>query len=196
MSHQRRTGRSLVRRSIVSGLAGLACVALAAAPASAKVYERFSFVDSFAFTDDNFCDSGVTLDIEGTATVSGTLVVRGDGILYGGVHVLAEAVVSNPDTGDHVRTVNRLFEKDLKIVDNGDGTMTIDVLATGNFTAYDSEGKAIVRDPGQTRYQLLIDHGGTLDDPTDDRFLRFLGVTKGSTGRSDDYCGAVLADIG
>lgn len=196
MSHQRRTGRSLVRRAIVSGLAGLACVALVAAPAAAKVYEHVSFVDDFAFTDTNFCDSGVTLDVEGTATGSGTAVVRGDGILYYGVHVLAEAVVSNPDTGDFVRTVNRVFEKDLTIADNGDGTMTITVLATGNFTAYDSDGKAIVRDPGQVRFQVLIDHGGTLDDPTDDEFLEFLGLTKGSTGRSDDYCAAVLADIG
>jgi hypothetical protein len=177
-------------------MVGLACVALVAAPASAKVYEHVSFVDDFAFTDDNFCDSGVTLDVEGTATGSGTAVVRGDGIVYYGVRVLAEAIVSDPDTGAFVRTVTRVNETDLKIVDNGDGTMIIDVLGTGNFTAYDSDGKAIVRDPGQTRWQILIDHGGTLGDPTDDEFLEFLGVTKGSTGRSDDYCAAVLAVIG
>jgi hypothetical protein len=57
---------------------------------------------------------------------------------------------------------------------------------------YDESGKAIARNPGQIRYEILIDHGGTPADPTDDGFIEFLGVVKESTGRTDDFCAAVV----
>jgi hypothetical protein len=43
----------------------------------------------------------------------------------------------------------------------------------------------LFRNPGQVRFELLVDHGGTPSDPSDDEFLEFLGVVKGSTGRND-----------
>ena len=46
------------------------------------------------------------------------------------------------------------------------------------------------------RFKILIDHGGTPTDPSDDEFLEFLGVVKESTGRSDDFCAAILEAIG
>jgi hypothetical protein len=83
-------------------------------------------------------------------------------------------------------------DKDQRVTDNGDGTLTILVLATGNAVLYGEEGEAIARNPGQIRYELLIDHGGTPNDPSDDEFVEFLGEVKGSTGRSDDYCAAAV----
>ena len=41
-------------------------------------------------------------------------------------------------------------------------------------------------------FELLIDHGGTPQDPSDDEFLADLGLVFGSTGRNDDFCGAVV----
>ena len=46
--------------------------------------------------------------------------------------------------------------------------------------------------PGQIRFDILVDHGGTPTDPSDDEGLEFLGEVKGSTGRTDDYCAAAL----
>jgi len=46
------------------------------------------------------------------------------------------------------------------VTDNGDGTLTILVLGTGNFTVNGEDGKAIARSPGQLRFELLIDHAG------------------------------------
>ena len=57
---------------------------------------------------------------------------------------------------------------------------------------YGEDGKAIARNPGQVRFEILIDHGGTPTDPSDDEFLEFLGEVKGSTGRSDDFCEAAV----
>ena len=85
-----------------------------------------------------------------------------------------------------------LADKDLRVTDNGDGTLTILVLSTGNIAVYGPDGKALARNPGQVRFELLVDHGGTPTDPSDDEFLEFLGLVKGSTGRTDDFCAAVL----
>ena len=57
---------------------------------------------------------------------------------------------------------------------------------------YGEDGKVIARNPGQVRFEILVDHGGTPTDPSDDEFLEFLGVVKESTGRSDDYCEAAV----
>jgi hypothetical protein len=53
-------------------------------------------------------------------------------------------------------------------------------------------GKAIARNPGQERFEIRVDHGGTPTDPSDDAFLEFLGVVKESTGRTDDFCEAAV----
>ena len=58
-----------------------------------------------------------------------------------------------------------VVNKDLKVIDNGDGTLTIIVFATGNATVFDAGGKAIGRNPGQVRFEFLVDHGGTPGDP-------------------------------
>jgi hypothetical protein len=55
---------------------------------------------------------------------------------------------------------------------------------------YGPDGEAIARNPGQLRFELLIDENGT-PDPSDDEVTR-LGNVKGSTGRSDDYCAAAV----
>ena len=102
---------------------------------------------------------------------------------------------SNGD-GDVVTEKVLIHEQDLRITVNDDGTLTILVLATGNATVYGPDGKAIARNPGQVRYEVLLDYNGTLADPFDDVFLEFLGQVKGSTGRNDDFCEAVLPILG
>ena len=109
--------------------------------------------------------------------------------------VKATIVVTGED-GDWVKQVYGVLEKDLKITVNDDGTLTILVLATGPSTLYDSTGKAIARDPGQVRFELLVAYGEDLSDPSDDEFLDFLGVVKPSTGRSDDFCTAAVQVLG
>ena len=59
---------------------------------------------------------------------------------------------------------------------------------------YGEDGKAIARNPGQVRYELLVDHGGTPNDPSDDVELGSTDV-KESTGRSDDFCEAMVAAL-
>jgi hypothetical protein len=53
-------------------------------------------------------------------------------------------------------------------------------------------GKAIARSPGQIRFEVLIDNGATPTDPSGDEQLEFLGIIKGPTGCTDDFCEAVV----
>jgi hypothetical protein len=94
--------------------------------------------------------------------------------------------LANPD--NIVRSRSTFVDKDLRVTDNGDGTLTILILATGNSVLYGEDGKVIARNPGQTRFEILVDHGGTPTDPSDDEFIRFLREVKASTGRNDDFC--------
>ncbi|HVD25013.1 MAG TPA: hypothetical protein VNB86_03380 [Gaiellaceae bacterium] len=56
---------------------------------------------------------------------------------------------------------------------------------------YNSDGEVIGRNPGQIRFELLLDHGGTPTDPSDDSEISF-EVVKESTGRTDDFCGVTV----
>ena len=93
-------------------------------------------------------------------------------------------VYTNLDNGNTVTEVGNFVDKDLRVTDNGDGTLTILVLSTGNIAVYGPDGKALARNPGQIRFELLIDHGGTPRDPSDNVSLEFLGEVKGSTGQT------------
>ena len=114
-----------------------------------------------------------------------------DGLVYFSGQFHRTDTYTNLANGQTVTSDERTIQKDLHVTDNGDGTLTIIVLATGNYTVYGEDGRAIARNPGQVRFELLIDHGGTPDDPSDDLELDFK-VVKESTGRSDDACEAAV----
>lgn len=165
--------------------------------ASAKVLEHDTFHDEFSARVRNFCDvSGLT--VRQDFTVDGRFAIKSHGsdqLPYFQGHARSRIVITNVATNESVTEVSNVLEKDLRISNNGDGTLTILVLATGNLVLYGENGKAIARNPGQVRYEILVDHGGTPSDPSDDDFLEFSGVIKESTGRTDDYCAAVVPAI-
>jgi len=158
---------------------------------SGTIHEELSFV----VTD--FCGAdGLDVDFAASIDIDYTVRSRGrDQVPYFSQLATGTRTFTNPDNGHVVTESFNGIEKDLKITDNGDGTFTILVLATGNETWYGMDGKAIARNPGQGRWEILIDNNGTPQDPTDDEFLEFLGDVKGSTGRTDDACAAMVAEL-
>lgn len=185
------------RRGTIAAAAAAALVAsvVFAPSATARPIENVRFTEVESFTDTNFCDAGVTVQVASTADIHVLLNSRKPGTApFFKANVVSDTTYTGP--GGVVTEHQRVVDKDLKITDNGDGTVTILVLATGNAVAYDESGKAIARNPGQVRYEVLIDYGADLADPSDDVFLDFLGLVKGSTGRTDDFCAAVLPIVG
>ena len=179
---------------LAAGLAAAVSMALAAG-ASAKPIEHATFHNEGTFIDHGFCDVP-GLDVQGDFVFDNRFLINPhgpDGLIYFQENFHVTTVFTNPaNPANTVTSVERAIGKDLRVTDNGDGTLTILVLSTGNATVYGPDGKAIARNPGQVRFEFVVDHAGTPTDPSDDVFVEDHGMVKGSTGRSDDFCEAVV----
>lgn len=189
MRHSRK-----LRLSTLPVIIATAAIALAATASAGGQLFRESFDDSEIRVEEDFCGvDGLTVEFAIQRVGSVHAVPHGrDGLPYFGFNFKQTEVVTNLANDNFVTSSATIRDKDQRVTDNGDGTLTVLVLATGNSVLYGPDGKAIARNPGQIRYEILIDHGGTPSDPSDDEFLEFLGDVKGSTGRTDDYCAAAL----
>jgi hypothetical protein len=191
----------LARATTVGGLAAVLTAAWAGSAGAAPPV-RQTIEDEFSSIEEDFCDEeGLRVLVEGTFTGRLQLTRHGSGELaYFAEHALIEvsySTVDEDDTvleADAVTVVERVLSKDLHVVDNGDGTLTVVVFSTGNATVYGSDGKAIARNPGQFRVELLISDNGTPADPDDDEVIGET-VLKESTGRSDPFCPAAVPEL-
>ena len=163
-----------------------------AGSASAKPIEHTDFHDEGTQIIDNFCEvSGLTVQV--AFVVDGRFLLNPhgpDGLAYAHTNARFTDVYTNLANQNTVTSVGRYVNKDLRVTDNGDGTLTLLFLETGSAAAYGPDGNAIARDPGQERVELLVDHGGTPTDPFDDEILQDRLVKE--TGRTDDFCAAVV----
>jgi hypothetical protein len=91
-------------------------------------------------------------------------------------------------------------QKDLRVTDNGDGTLTILVLQAGRQSAYGPDGTRLNLDAGTSRVSFLVDHGGTPTDPSDDEEIEGSFQVVKQAGRSDtagrDFCEDIHEIIG
>jgi hypothetical protein len=191
-----RHARALRRSAVLVG-AVIAAVTLAAAASGGQVFrETIHEEDEVVLA--NFCDvPGLTVNNAFVLDLRVHIVPHGrDRLDYFLQHGQRTDVYTNVANGKSVQAVATVTEKDLRVTDNGDGTLTVLILATGNAVLYGPNGKAIARNPGQIRFEVLVDHNGTPTDPSDDEFIADLGVVKGSTGRSDDFCEAAVSALG
>ena len=176
------------RLSALVGVVAVMGTALAG-PADARVVERGTIDESFTFEEPDYCGLAVT----GEVSVTGTYSWKSHGsagLEYYAEHILIGVTVVSDATGDFITVHERTMYKDLHLTDLGGGILDVVWFGTGNNTVYDSSGKAIARNPGQVRLHTVID----LHDPADDEDDEVLSeeVILGSTGRSDDFCAAVV----
>jgi hypothetical protein len=142
---------------------------------------------------EDFCDvAGLTVEANFTVDLRSMFNQHGpDGLVHFVEHLTGTNVYTNVANGNAVTEAAMFVSKDLRVTDNGDGTLTRLLLQAGNTVVYGPEGEVIARDPGQIRIEAVFDYRGTLTDPSDDEFLEFR-VVKESTGRTDDFCEAVV----
>ena len=184
--------RSLMRVGAVLAVCASAVVVFAGVAIGAGKVFRETIHDEFEFVDDDFCGAGLEVEIAVTLDLRIQAMPRGpDQLIYFMQHVRETDVLTNLANGRSIESVAIVTDKDLRVTDNGDGTLTVLILATGNGVVYGENGEAIARNPGQIRIELLVDHGGTPGDPEDDVVLSE-ELVKGSTGRSDDFCAAAV----
>jgi hypothetical protein len=180
-----------------TALLAVATVTLAGGPATAKPIDSGTFHEELDLVLTDFCGvTGLEIDLHVDTVFDYTVRSKGrDQLPYFSQLARGTRTFTNPDNDRTVTEVFNGLEKDLQVTDNGDGTFTILVLGTGNSTVTGTDGKAIARNPGQLRWEILIDNNDTPQDPSDDEFLEFLGDVKGSTGRTDDFCAAAVAEL-
>ena len=191
-----RTRATRRRRLGATAALGLMLAALAATADAQQVFREDVHDERNVVLEDYCGVPGLTVELAWTLDMRVKIVPHGrDRLAYYLQHGTVKEVLTNPATGTSLTSVAKSIEKDLRVTDNGDGTIAVLDLATGNAVLYGPDGKAIARNPGQTRFELLIDDGGTPTDPSDDEVVG-QEVVKESTGRSDDLCEAAVRALG
>lgn len=177
----------------IASTTGLVVTALvsSAGPAAAAPIEHEHFRDVGSEVVDPFCgDLRVRIDTD----IRGSILIKPqgpDGLIYFLESVHGTVSFTNLATDKAFTNVINFINKDLKVTDNGDGTLTVIGLSTGVVKNYGPDGELLFIDSGQIRVRLLIDHAGTPTDPNDDEILEET-VERPSTGRNDtegrDFC--------
>ena len=181
-------GRSAL---LIAGLAITGSV-LATTPATAKPIDKGHFHD--VFTSDVYDCNGTQAQDSGH--VSGNFVFNQRGsspFPYYRESVHGTVVTTNLETGGTYTNIFTANSRDHKIVDNGDGTITITSIGSGTSRFYDADGNFVLKDPGQLRFAVDIDYNGTPGDPSDDvEVPDSFRIVRASTGNSDlsdrDFC--------
>ena len=165
-------GRSAL---LIAGLI-VAGTALASAPATARPIDKGHFHD-VSKSDVYDCNGTPAQD---SVDVSGNFVFNQRGsspFPYYGESVRGTAVTTNMDTGGTYTNIFTANSRDHKIVDNGDGTITITTFASGSSRFYDTNGKFVLKDPARS---------GSPSTST----TRELLVTRATTSRSRTRSGS------
>ena len=180
---------------LIIGLA-VAGALVASTPASAKPLDKGRFHD--VFTEFFTCEStGTPVQLDVDVWVNFNFNQRGSSPFpYYRESVRGTNVFTNLDTGGTFTNVFSVSFKDHVITDNGDGTITILVIATGGSRYYDTNGKLVLNDPGQVRFSFDVDYNGTPSDPQDDvEVPDSFQVVRDSTGRNDTAGREFCADL-
>ena len=179
------------RSALVAALA-ITATTLVGPSATARPIDKGHFHD--VFTNDAYsCDGTPAQD---SGDVSGNFVFNQRGsspFPYYRESVHGTVVTTNLKTGGTFTNVFTANSKDQIITDNGDGTITIITFASGGSRFYDTNGKFVLKDPGEVRTAIDIDYNGTPGDPDDDTVVDdSFRIVRASTGHSDfskrDFC--------
>jgi len=173
--------RNLVLGTVLAAAALLATAAHAGPPIKETVH-----VEGNDIILEDFCDvTGLDVTLDFVMDIRVHIVPHGPhGLEYFLQHgTRSEVLTAN---GKTLTSFSRVTEKDLRVTEIGGGKIEVLILATGNAVLYGPSGKAIARNPGQTRFVIVFDAAGN-------ELSR--EVVKGSTGRSDDFCDAAVSAL-
>jgi hypothetical protein len=183
----------LLRAGALSVVVAGVVVAVGASTAHAKIFDKEHFHQS-SVSDPYDCDGtpavdSIEVDIHITAVVRGSSpfpVFR--------EHFAGTVVTTNTDTGRTLTNVFALNTQDQKVVDNGDGTVTVTDNVAGSSRYYDDSGRFVLNDPGSERVAFELDYHGTLGNPDDDTQVpNSFRIVHGPTGNSHfpGFCAAL-----
>jgi hypothetical protein len=149
----------------------LACGMLLAMvqPAAAQPLERSHehIVETFS---DVVCDIPVTITVDIIDNIHVRLAKSGFPLFQ--TTGPGTLTFTNPETGKSVTVRFTGAVKDLTVVDNGDGIITVRTAFTGIPEEIRlSDGTVAIRDVGRVVFATVLDYGGTPTDVEDDVFI-------------------------
>jgi hypothetical protein len=166
--------------------------------AAAQPIEQEHFHDSGSEVIEEFCgDLTVRHDFEADGYFSGKS--RGpDGLIYFAERFRLTDAWTNLANDKTFTVTFAGQQKDQQVTDNGDGTLTIQVLIAGRNFRYGPDGTRLALDAGIFRFQFLVDHGGTPTDPDDDEEIEgSFELLQDTAGRAGiDFCDDIHDIIG
>lgn len=184
-------------RTLLAALA-IALVSLLAVPAADA---KLVFKEHFAFTDshieqeehgDEFCPNVEFLTLfEIEARGQDVVKLKGQSPFpYFASTFKFREVYTNLENGKTFTLLTVGRDADQRIVDNGDGTITLIFQGVGRTHVIGPDGDRLFTDAGQFRFVAVVDYNGTPGDPEDDIELSFEVVKEvghaGTEGR--DFC--------
>jgi hypothetical protein len=178
-------------RTLLAAVALAAASVIAGPAANATPIDSGHFTDSFTETFD--CD-GTPTQHDSTANVNFTFNQRGGKNVfpYYRESVHGTDVFTNLDTGGTYTNHFTANSRDHKIVDNGDGTITIYGQGSGTSVWRDQFNKVVLKDTGQIRYAFDVDYNGTPGNPDDDievpDSFRIIRESTGTNIIDRDFC--------
>lgn len=190
----------------IAPLAGMAVVLVGGVAASASAAPAFTehwdddVTTVYPAHSADFCD--LPFDVVERYQDSGSFVGlnRGPaGLFFGAAKFNRTVTWTNPRNGRNFREESSGSDREQKVVDNGDGTLTAQVQFTGPYRYYDN-GRLAFIDTGMVRITVTFDNGGTPADPTDDAQEReFVSLDKITGLRQTDgrdFCADIVEFIG
>ncbi len=172
---------------LIGCLAAASLVALAPiAPAAAAAPDRFTFDDHGEF---DFPVCGVASHVVSDESGRGTIRWIG-GQAYALVNWDGHVSITRESTGKSVTLDASFIDRDAKITDNGDGTITLEGHSIINETDYGPDGEVGLRTAGLQKFVTVLDLNGTPGNLDDDEELSWDLLT--FSGRDDrqttDFC--------
>lgn len=175
-------------------LLGVAATLLGAAPATATVIDRETFVDEpYSFSHD---DCGFQVDVEGTFSSKDHLRVgkgKTDTAFFGFSNYSFVETQTNPATGAFVTVKASATFHEIKARRVEGSIFEFDQVEAGRFRMYDSDGRLLAFDRGNVHVSLLFDTQG--DDVPGGIFIEETGVDVHGP-HIDNFCELITEQIG
>jgi hypothetical protein len=187
----------------IAGMAVVLVVGFATSASAAPAYTEH-WDDDVTFVlpagSPDFCN--LPFDVVERDQESGSFVGlnRGPaGLFFGAATFNGTVTWTNPLNGRNYRNEYSGSDRDQKVVDNGDGTLTAQVQLTGPNRYYDN-GRLAFIDTGMVRFTITFDNGGTPTDPRDDaqepQFVSLDKVTGLRQTYGRDFCADIVEFLG
>jgi hypothetical protein len=192
--HGRARRRWRAPAAAVACAVGLTCGSTSVSAEPAVEHDRFEYFDQFQFES-----CGVVIDYEQGGRIWEMIGAIGpDGLAVVHFRLNGYQAYTNTDTGRSMTLTATLAWRDIRVIDNGDGTVTITSQNSLNNRVRDDEGRLISRFTGMFMTQAIIDLNGTPQDLDDDIFVADLGVVRqaGIDELEGEFCDDFLSATG